>query len=308
MGYDFVMEMHQLKYFMAIVETGSFSKAAKRCYVAQPSLSQQIIKLERELGRKLFDRLGKKVILTDAGATLLPRAERIVRDANEVKAQLLDATPEAEGSLSIGIITTVAPYLLPLCLEKFTKSNPDGEISVYENLTENLIDLLVNFEIDMAIMSLPVDNNLIETHTLFHEPLVLSIPNGFDIADEEVIGIADLEGIPFIALDVAHCLGEQVHDFCFQNKLKPCVVCNTWNVSTALNCVSGGLGISIVPLMAAVSNKSAKYRYRRLKENPTRPIVSAYYKDRSKKKLGGRFEETVKSEFRKNAEKLVDIF
>ena len=112
------MELHQLKYFIAVVETGSFSKAAKMCFVAQPSLSQQIIKLEKEIGQKLFDRLGKKVVLTEAGSTLLPSAKSIINESNEIKFRITDETLHGKGTLSVGIIPTIAPYVLPMCLRK----------------------------------------------------------------------------------------------------------------------------------------------------------------------------------------------
>jgi LysR family hydrogen peroxide-inducible transcriptional activator len=287
------MELHQLRYFISIVETGSFSKAAKRCHVAQPSLSQQVIKLEKELGYKLFDRLGNKVVLTEAGTALLPRAKRIIQETIEVKTDIADDRNINTGSLSVGLIATIAPYLLPPSLKKFKSKYRDAEIKVYENLTENLIDMLIGFEIDIAIMSLPIDNELIVYEQLFYDPLVLSVPKSFELSKSENVEIKNLENIPFIALDEQHCLGEQVKSICYEKQISPDVVCKTWNISTILNCVSRGIGLSIVPLMTALTNKSRQYTFKRLSENPSRAVVSAFYKKRTKKKLSAEFEQII---------------
>src|SRR5260370_39211938 len=115
------MEMHQLRYFVAVAETGNFSRAAEQCHVAQPSLSQQIQKLERGLGQRLFDRLRRRAVLTDAGRLLLERAQVILAAALDAESRLRDANQLAEGRLSIGVLPTIAPYLLPRALGRFLK-------------------------------------------------------------------------------------------------------------------------------------------------------------------------------------------
>jgi len=291
------MELHQLRYFISIVETGSFSKAAKRCYVTQPSLSQQIIKLEKELGKKLFDRLGKKVVLTDTGNALLPRARRIIQETREVKSEIIHNQSLNTGVLSVGLIPTIAPFLLPVCLKKFKTKFPKAEIKIQENLTENLLQMLVNFKIDIAIMSLPIGTELVEYKKLFDDPMVLSVPDSFKLSKSKRIKIKDLEKIPFIALDEEHCFGEQVQTFCYEKQITPDVVCKTWNISTILNCVSVGSGISIVPMMTALTNKPKNYVYKRLAENPSRAIVSVNYKNRTKKDLSLEFEKIISDEY-----------
>lgn len=302
------MELHQLRYFISIVETGSFSKAAKRCYVTQPSLSQQIIKLEKELGRKLFDRLGNKIVLTDAGNALLPRARRIIQETREVKSEIADDRSVKHGVLSVGLIPTIAPYLLPVCLNKFRKKFPEAEIKIQENLTENLIQMLIGFKIDIAIMSLPVNNDFVEYMKLFEDPLVLSVPDSFGLSKSVKIKIRDLENVPFISLDEEHCFGEQVQTFCYERQINPDVVCKTWNISTILNCVSAGSGISIIPMMTALTNKPKNYVYKKIVENPSRTIVSVNYKNRTKTSLGIEFEKIITEEYVDLENKVKQIF
>ncbi len=295
------MELHQLRYFISIVETGSFSKAAKRCYVTQPSLSQQIIKLERELGKKLFDRLGNKIVLTDAGNAVLPRARRILQEIGEIKSEVEDENVSKNGVLSVGMIPTIAPFLMPSGLRTFKRKFPNAEIRIHENLTENLIQMLIGFRLDIGIMSLPVEGELVEYNKLFDDPLVLSIPKSYELSRSKKIRIRDLENVPFIALDEEHCFGEQVQTVCYENQINPDVVCKTWNISTILNSVSLGSGISIIPMMTALTNKPKNYVYKNIAERPSRAIVSVNYRNRTKKDLSLEFEKIIKEEYKKLA-------
>jgi LysR family hydrogen peroxide-inducible transcriptional activator len=164
------MELHQLRYVVAVAETGGFSKAARRCYVAQPSLSQQIKKLEQELGQKLFERLGRNTVLTEAGRALLPRARLILKEAGDIKSGITEDVGSGAGQLSVGLIPTIAPYILPGALKRFHESFPRAQISVNENLTERLIKSLIGLEIELAVMSLPIEDKLIRTEPLFEDP------------------------------------------------------------------------------------------------------------------------------------------
>lgn len=293
------MELHQLKYFIAVVETGSFSKAAKRCFVAQPSLSQQIIKLEKEIGTKLFDRLGKKVVLTESGNALLPGAKRILNESKELKLRMSEKIPGNTGTLSVGIIPTIAPYILPGVLKSFKRDNPDAVIQVRENLTDRLIDMLINFEIDIAIMSLPVNNKLLTYSELFEDRLVLAVPANHKFSKLKKVKLKDLDDIQYIALDEEHCFGEQVKNFCYQKTINPDLVCKTWNLSTITNCVSTEVGVSIIPLMTALTNRQRGTIIKELEDNPTRSVVSVSYRERSKKSIAEIFEETVIREYEK---------
>src|ERR1700683_1224206 len=132
------MELHQLRYFVAAAECGNVSRAAERCHVAQPSLSQQLQKLESLLGVALFDRIGRGIAITDAGRALLPRARQILAHVRDTESNLKRESEGCDGTLIVGAIPTMAPYLLPPALKKLRSSHPDCQISVREDLTENL--------------------------------------------------------------------------------------------------------------------------------------------------------------------------
>ena len=146
------MEIHQLRYFLAVAETGSFTAAAKRCHVAQPSLSQQVRRLEEQTGFRLFDRLPKGAALTDAGRALLPRARRILADVADAAAAVADDLETGRGALVVGAIPTMAPYLLPAMAPRFLRRFPECELTLVEDYTERLLDKLIDQSIDMAIL------------------------------------------------------------------------------------------------------------------------------------------------------------
>ena len=141
------MEIHQLEYFIAIVETGSFSRAAERCNVAQPSLSQQIKKLETEIGHLLFDRLGRKVVLTDAGKMLIPKARTILEEIQGIKRGIHSDIQVGQGSLAVGFIPTVSPFVLPNVIRRFGQEFPDASLEVHEDLTDEIVRKIVAAEV-----------------------------------------------------------------------------------------------------------------------------------------------------------------
>src|SRR5882672_1537063 len=123
------MELHQLRYFCAVAETGSFSRAAEQSHVSQPSLSQQIIKLEEELGARLFDRLGRSVRLTELGKTFLPRARAVLRELEAAKGDVVERKDFVGGPVTVGVIPTIAPYLLPPHLTSFSRKFPQAHLT-----------------------------------------------------------------------------------------------------------------------------------------------------------------------------------
>src|SRR6266404_1872914 len=142
------MELHQLRYFVAVAECGNVSRAADRCHIAQPSLSQQLRKLEENLGVKLFDRLGRGIAITDAGRALLPRARRVLAEVRETEANLKREADGCQGTLVVGAIPTMAPYLLPAALDRLRAAHPECQVNVREGLTETLVEALADNEID----------------------------------------------------------------------------------------------------------------------------------------------------------------
>lgn len=297
------MELHQLRYFVAVAQSGSFSRAATQCHVSQPSLSQQIAKLEKQLGRKLFDRLNRRVTLTDAGRVLLNQAGTILSAVEDAEKRLRDDGDFQGARLTVGAIPTIAPYLLPPALQQFSHAFPDVELLVHEDVTDHLIAALVAGEVDVALMALPIDDERVETETLFVEPLWLALPFGHALSKRKRITSQHLQDEKFIVLGDMHCLGEQVLSFCRTNNCGPRIGCRSAQIATIEQLIIAGHGISLLPQMALPktrggstpdSNREAPI-YRELSETPpTRTIVAAWHRHRYLSSAARRFVEQLR--------------
>jgi len=301
------MEIHQLTYFVAVAETGGFSRAAKACNVAQPSLSQQVMKLEQELGQQLFNRLGRSVALTEAGQALLPRARAILAELEEIKRGLSQEISQGYGHLAVGLIPTIAPFLLPGVIKRFAEKFPNAELSAYEDFTDTLVHDLVGGKLDVGIMSLPIHNKAIVTTELFTEPLLVASSRHHELITKGSIRVKELEDFPFIALNEVHCLGEQVQSFCYQQDVDLDIVCHTAQLSTVQRCIASGLGVSLVPQMLAASDTSDQIAYRSVSDTtPRRKIVAASHARFQQSFLAGQFIDLVQDEYRRLVERLAD--
>lgn len=268
------MEIHQLRYFVAAAEAGSMTLAAKRCRVAQPSLSQQVRKLEEGLGVVLFDRLGRGVVPTDAGRALLPRARRILGEVRETEDKLRSEAAQGVGRLAIGAIPTIAPYLLPPVLASLRAQFPACELVVREDLTASLVEAVVNNELDVAITSTPIDHALVEVEVVGQEDLLVVAPAAHPLAGMARLSPEDLRDQPTVSLHEMHCLGDQIAAFCERSGVRPDIVCRTTQLATVLEMVRLGLGVSLAPAMAAAQDTSDERVYLRLaRARPTRAIA-----------------------------------
>ena len=297
------MELHQLRYFVAVAETGNFGRAAARCRVSQPSLSQQVIKLEARLGRRLFDRLGRRIALTDAGAALLPRAKAILAEVMEAERDLGGDLDAGRGRLAVGAIPTVAPYLLPGVIRGFLDANPEADLSVREDVTAELVEAVASAELDLAVMSLPIDDPRVAFEELMVEPLVVVAPADAALAMAGEVDLRDLDDQPAIVLHELHCLSSQVQSFCQAHHLNLRIVCRTTQLATVQGLVSLGLGLSIVPQMAVELDDPARRVYRPIAgAYARRSIVAAWHPGRHRNRLADRFLQGLREECRRREE------
>jgi LysR family hydrogen peroxide-inducible transcriptional activator len=272
------MDIHQLRYFLAIAHSGSFSGAARECGVSQPSLSQQIAKLEKHLGQKLFHRLGKRVTLTDAGHLLLKKATTILSVLEDAEREVRDAG-EAASHLTVGAIPTIAPYLLPPVLEQFVPRHPQVEVTVHEDVTQHLLEATVSGEVDLAIVALPIKDERLEVEPLLTEPLLLALPPQHALNQKKRIGLDELRDERFIILGEMHCLSEQVLAFCRAHEYWPKIGCRSAQISTIQALIATGLGVSLLPAMAREAG--AQHVYRALSTpGLTRTIAVAWHRHR----------------------------
>jgi LysR family hydrogen peroxide-inducible transcriptional activator len=292
------MELHQLRYVVAVARTANFSRAAALCHVSQPSLSQQIKKLEDELGERLFDRMKRAVNLTSQGETFLHRALRILEEVDAAKREASDAQHLLRGALTIGVLPTIAPYLLPKVMAQFTNKFPGVEIVVEEDTTARLLKLALDYEIDFALASQPIQNERLEVKGLFSEELLLALPPGHPLTRKRTVAVTDLEGERFIVMKEGHCLGDQVRGFCDRRDVKPKISFRSSQLETVQAFVASGLGISLIPAMAARSKRENLTQYRSLQSpRPERKIVTAWPKLRPPGRAASEFLKMVSARY-----------
>ena len=284
------MEMHQLRYVVAVSRAGNFSRAAAQCHVSQPSLSQQILKLEEELGERLFERTKREAKLTPHGEAFLPRAIKILEEVDAAKREASDAHSLLRGRLIVGVLPTIAPYLLPEALAEFAQKFPGVEIVVQEDTTARLLKLAQAYEIDFALASRPIPDQRMEVKDLFTEELRLALPPGHRLTRKRSVRLDDIEKEPFIVMKEGHCLGDQVLSFCERRDLKPTINFRSAQLETIQALVRSGVGISLVPAMAACSERKDLPEYRSLSTpKPERKIVAFWPRQRTPGRTANEF-------------------
>jgi LysR family transcriptional regulator, hydrogen peroxide-inducible genes activator len=255
------MELHQLRYFCAIADTSSFSRAAQQSHVAQPSLSQQIGKLEDELGARLFDRLGRTVRLTELGRALLPRARAVLRDVETARSDVVERKTSIAGTVCVGVIPTIGPYFLPAVLASFSRKFPQAHVTVVEEITPLLLERLRAGSMDIAIVALPLQarGHEFESFPLVEEKLYAVLPKQHALAKRRTVSLGDLRDDPFLLLRDGHCFRETAVAACKRARLQPKIIFESGQFSSILSMVSAGLGVSIIPAMALEKRRGCHF-------------------------------------------------
>lgn len=291
------MDLRQLRYFVAAADAGSISRAASRLRIAQPSLSQQIRRLEEQVGRPLFDRLGRGVVLTEPGAALLPHARRILAQVEDLEATLRSSDVDGPGRLALGAIPTMAPYLVPPLLARIRRAHPACEVVIREDLTQNLVEAVADTELDLAITSTPIVNDSVEVEVIGREPMLVVAPAAHPFASDDGVALPALRDQPAVTLHEMHCLGRQVDEFCAARRIASNVVCRMTQVETLLEFVRLGLGVSIMPRMVATHDRSAGRVYLPfLRSPPMREIALVWRRGRSRSSVAQECAEALRAQ------------
>src|SRR5436189_3860459 len=194
------MEIHQLRYFVAVAEEASFSHAAKREHVSQPSLSQQVHKLEEELNQQLFDRLPRSVVLTEAGRCLLPYARVILTALADARHAVTAVQDEVAGRLAVGAIPSIALYILPRLIGRFQQAYPKVTFELFEDTTEKLAQRLEDGTLDLVIASGTDESPNLARYSLGRESLLLLVPEGHRLARRKTVKWSELANEKFLLL------------------------------------------------------------------------------------------------------------
>ncbi|PQO40958.1 LysR family transcriptional regulator [Blastopirellula marina] len=288
------MDIEQLQQFLKVAELGNFTRASEVLNISQPALSRSIGRLEEELGQPLFERQSRKVTLTDAGHLLQSRAHRIVSLVEDTKAEICD--DGESGRIRLGAIPTIAPFFLPEMLSPFAQAFPKAHLTVQEDTTDNLLRRCQQGEIDLAILALPITAKHLEIEPLFEEELLLVLPVDHPLCRKKLIKLADVEPYPFVLLDEAHCLSDNIVTFCRHRSFNPISVERTSQLATVQELVSLNHGVSMIPAMAKKLDTSQRRVYRSLAgTKPTRRLAMIWNPYRFQCKLLERFKEHIRS-------------
>ncbi|MCK7553490.1 LysR substrate-binding domain-containing protein [Chitinophaga sedimenti] len=240
----------QLEYIVAVDTYRSFVTAAEKCFVTQPTLSMQIQKLEDELGVKLFDRSKLPVVPTEIGTAVIHQARTIIKENARIREIISDQKKEIQGILKVGIIPTLAPYLLPRVLTAFMKKYPKVKLEIWEYPTEQIMQLLKQEQLDCGLLATPLHNPHLEEHPLFYENFVVFTAKNNKLSEKKVVNAEELDIKEVWLLNEGHCMRNQVLNICrdkftmgeFRN-----LEYNTGSVETLKKMVELNEGYTILP-------------------------------------------------------------
>jgi LysR family transcriptional regulator, hydrogen peroxide-inducible genes activator len=292
------MNLQQLDYIIAVDTHRHFQQAAKKCFVTQATLSMMIQKLEDELGVKIFDRSKKPVKPTDIGKKIISQARRIAAEAARVKELIKEEKGEVNGELKIGIIPTLAPYLLPLFLKKFVTDYPQVKLLINEFTTSTIIKLLKDGQLDAGILATPLNDNSVKEQVMFYEKYFLYVNDNESGFKKQYVLPADIDINRLWLLEEGHCMRSQILNLCElkkQHEMEEKVHYEAGSIETLKNLVEKNFGITIVPELATFNlTASQKKRLRYFKPpTPVREISIATHRQYVKIKLIEALKETI---------------
>ncbi len=272
------LTLKQLRYFEALARHGHFGRAADVCAISQPALSMQIKELEISLGTPLFERGAREVRLTNFGEEFALRVREILRSVDELGDLARASRNRLVGRLRIGVIPTVAPYLLPTIIGKLTESNADLDIHVRETVTPKLLQELAEGRLDTAIVALPVSEPSLTEVALFAEDFVLVRPG--EDAQKPVPNREMLREMRLLLLEEGHCFRDQALSFCQMQSALPRELLDGSSLTTLVQMVGAGIGVTLIPEMAVpVETRSADVSIARFNgPQPSRTIGMVWRK------------------------------
>jgi LysR family hydrogen peroxide-inducible transcriptional activator len=272
-----MITLKQLRYLAALAEHRHFGKAAEACAVTQPALSMQIRELEKDLGVDLVERRPGEVLLTQTGAEVVERAERVLAAARDLTDFARHSGRTLSGRLRLGVIPTLAPYVLPRVLPALQQRFADLRIELRETQTRTLMDELARGALDSVLLALPVEESDIETLPLFEDPFLLAVPAADVRPYKSRVDARDIDPRRLILLEEGHCLRDQALAFCGRRLETPTGLGAT-SLATVMQMVANGYGVTLLPRIALpVEARDERVKVLRFRDpQPARKIGLAW--------------------------------
>lgn len=267
------MTLQQLQYIVAVADTGQFSKAARQCHVTQPTLTMMVRKLEDELGVTIFQRGSQPTRPTADGDALIAQARVVLREAGQLKELVTELHTGTAGTYRLGIIPTLAPYLLPLFLARFADEHPQARLVIDERQTTSILDALRKGQLDVGILAGPLHEEGLEEITLFQEPFLAYFPPRHPLLKQKRIARKDLRKAPLWVLSEGHCLRDQALSVCQHPSSAghDNILYSTGSIETLKRMVNSGSGMTLVPELSV--NTQEKNVRRFIAPEPVREVV-----------------------------------
>ncbi|SFI30358.1 DNA-binding transcriptional regulator, LysR family [Paenibacillus sp. UNC496MF] len=279
----FYLELRQLQYVIQIAKEKNFSRAAEKLHIAQPSLSQQLSKLEKEIGVLLFRRTTNSVELTHAGAVFVEKAEGILDNVEQLKQELDDLAHMRKGKLVVGCLSITGSHVLPIVLPIFNRRFPEIEVVLVEDTPSKLEQLTASGQTDLSLLALPLHEPSLEWVPIIEEEIILAVPPGHALANRTTpVRVDELRAEPFIVLKKGQGFRQIVLETCERAGFEPRVVFESTNIETVQSLVAAGMGITFVPkmLIRAAEGELAPAYLSFDAPKPTRTLVIASRKGR----------------------------
>lgn len=288
------MELRQLNYVIQIANEKNFSRAADKLHIAQPSLSQQLSKLEQELGVLLFRRTTNSVELTQAGKVFVEKSQTILDTVEQLKQEMDDMAQMRRGRLVVGTLPITGSHVLPLVLPAFGAQYPQIEVVLVEETTAKLEQLTASGGTDLSLLSLPLIDSSLMYEPYLEEEIWLAVPPQHELAKRhDPVNISELNTEPFIGLKRGQGFRQITVELCEAVGFTPQIVFESSNIETVQSLVAGGMGIAFVPRMLTRSGGDFAPVYLKLRSNPTRTLVVASRKGRYLSKAAQAFISTL---------------
>lgn len=253
------MNIRDLKYLTAIADHNHFGLAAEACFVSQPALSMQIKKLENVLGVQLIERTSKSALLTEIGTLMTEHARDILHRVDMMKDAAKQARDPYSGELRLGVIPTLAPYLLPYIIPGLSKQFPKLTIYLIEEQTASLIAKLKQGKLDAALLGLPLLDEDFAALPLFEEEFLLAIPPNHPLSKRKTIRLSDLENKTLLLLEDGHCMRDFALEICYKNKASEAKGFQATSLETLRHMVASKAGMTLIPKLACKSNDGVCY-------------------------------------------------
>ena len=254
------MNLRDLKYLVAVAEHKHFGRAAAASFVSQPTLSTQIKKLEEELGVTLIERSNRQVMLTPVGERIVEQAQLVLREVNHLVHLAEEYRDPFGGDFRLGVIPTVAPYLLPKILRPIAKAFPNLRIQLTEGQTAVISRLLRDGDLDAVILALPLDEDNVVEAKLYSEPFLFAVSKQHPKAGNKTVGLSDLDGEQVLLLEDGHCLRDQALEVCKTHNALENANFRATSIETLRQMVAAGVGTTLMPELA-VATRSGPVRY-----------------------------------------------